>query len=141
MEKKVDVVKTIAVSGGFIALHAGHIRLLREAAFYGNLTVILNSDAWQERKYGKVIVPYERRAEVLWAIKYVGNVVQALDDDGTVCKSLEYIRPDYFANGGDRMPDNTPELLLCAELGIRPLFGVGGEIKLGSSSEIMSALG
>lgn len=127
---------TVAVSGGFSILHAGHVRLIREAANYGDVIVILNSDAWLKRKYGKVIVPYEQREEIMYSIKGVMDVVCAEDDDGTVCKTLAVLKPDYFANGGDRWKHNTPELNVCCDLKIKPLFHVGGN-KLNSSSEIL----
>lgn len=125
----------VAISGGFTILHHGHIRLIKAAREYGDVMVILNSDDWQMRKYGKIIMPYEQRAEVLYEIKGVLDVIPVNDDDGTVCKTLEVLRPDYFANGGDRTAQNTPELKLCRNLGIRTLFNVGGE-KVASSSDI-----
>ena len=33
------------------------------------------------------------------------------------------IKPDYFANGGDRKTNNTPEMDVCEELGIEMLVG------------------
>lgn len=129
----------VAVSGGFSIIHAGHIRLIKGAFEYGNVIVILNSDEWMERKYGKVIVPYEQREEILKEIKGVLDVVSVDDSDGTVCKTLEILRPDYFANGGDRVLENTPEFKLCRDLGIKTLFGVGGD-KIESSSRLIYAI-
>src|SRR5690349_657048 len=100
----------VCISGGFSILHCGHVRLIKAAAEHGDVIAILNSDDWLKRKYGKVIVPYDQRAEVLYAIKEILDVVPVDDDDGTVCKTLELLKPDYFANGGDRIAENTPEL-------------------------------
>jgi D-beta-D-heptose 7-phosphate kinase/D-beta-D-heptose 1-phosphate adenosyltransferase len=138
MGGKADV-SIICISGGFSVLHCGHIRLIKAAAEYGDAMVILNSDDWLQRKYGRIVVPYDQRAEVLAAIKGVLDVVPVDDSDGTVCKTLALLKPDYFANGGDRTAENTPELRLCTELGIRPLFGIGGG-KVASSSKIMAAV-
>ena len=129
----------VAISGGFTILHHGHIRLIKAAREYGKVIVILNSDDWQMRKYGKIIMPYEQRAEVLQEIKGVLDVLSVNDDDGTVCKTLEVLRPDFFANGGDRTAQNTPELKLCCDLGIKTIFNVGGD-KVASSSELANAL-
>lgn len=129
----------VAVSGGFTILHHGHVRLIKAAREYGDVIVILNSDDWQMRKYGKIIVPYEQRAEVLHEIKGVLDVVPVDDDDGTVCKTLEVLCPRYFANGGDRTLMNTPELQTCEDCGITPLFGVGGG-KIAASSEMIDAI-
>ena len=129
----------ICVSGGFSILHVGHARLMRAAAEYGPLTVILNSDAWIKRKYGYVPVPWEERAEMLMSLKDVGKVVSVDDSDETVCEALESLRPQYFANGGDRKEDNTPELALCKRFNIIPLFNIGGS-KANSSSWILNAV-
>lgn len=128
----------VCVSGGFSVLHRGHLSLLFGAKVHGDVTVILNSDAWLKRKYGKVIMPWEMRASILMATGYVHEVVRVKDADGTVCEALRRIRPDSFANGGDRTKGNTPEMALCAELGIKPVFNVGGG-KVASSSEMLRA--
>ena len=42
---------------------------------------------------------------------------KAMDDDDTVCESLEHLKPTMFANGGDRKGDNVPEgIALCNDL-------------------------
>lgn len=126
----------VAVSGGFSWLHAGHVALIQEASTYGRVHVYLNSDEWMKRKYGKVIVPWGERYDVLMGVKGVELVIPAMDDDGTVCESIKTFKPSIFANGGDRGPENTPELKLCNDLKIRTLFGVGGK-KIQSSSNLI----
>ncbi len=135
MERDVNV-STICISGGFDPIHAGHVRLIQDAARYGNVMVILNSDEWLLRKKGYVFMPWADRADILLNQKGVVVVSYVNDNDGTVCEALERIRPTYFANGGDRTNENTPELALCLELGIKPLFGIGGH-KIASSSDIV----
>ena len=127
----------VAISGGFDPIHVGHVRMIKEANSHGDVMVILNSDEWLKRKKGYVFMPYEQRAEILHSIKGVLDVVPAEDADGSVCKTLASLRPDYFANGGDRKPDNTPEIKLCCDLGIKALFNVGGD-KVASSSELVA---
>lgn len=131
--------KTICVSGGFDPLHIGHIRLITDAANYGDVVVILNSDDWLLRKKGYAFMDWLSRAYILRAIKGVKDVVRVNDSDTTVCKALRNIKPDYFANGGDRTSENTPELEVCKELGITPLFNIGGE-KIESSSMLVAAV-
>ena len=128
--------KIVAVSGGFDPIHVGHLRMLQGAAKLGSLTVIINSDAWLERKKGYVFMPWEERAEIISAFECVDNVIEAKDDDKTVCESLRAIRPDVFANGGDRGAGNTPESRLCEELGIELKYNVGGG-KVRSSSHLV----
>lgn len=130
---------TVAISGGFDPLHFGHIRYIQDAARYGQVTVILNTDSWLTRKKGYVFQSWEQRAEILRAIKGVKHVIIAQDDDGTVCQTLRTLYPDCFAKGGDRTIENTPEQALCHELRIKLLWGVGGE-KVASSQEIVDAI-
>lgn len=126
----------IAISGGFDPLHIGHIRMIQEAAQHGRVHIYANTDAWLIRKKGYAFMSLKDRAEILMAIKGVELVIPAMDDDGTVCESIKTFKPDIFANGGDRSPENTPELKLCNDLKIRTIFGVGGE-KVESSSSII----
>jgi cytidyltransferase-like protein len=135
MAKQNDVV---CVSGGADPIHVGHIRMIEEASEYGDVIWILNSDEWLKRKKGYSFMKWEHRAEVLRAIAGVNMVVPVDDSDGTVCEALKRIKPTYFANGGDRTIDSTPEIHLCRELGIKMLFNVGGE-KISSSSELVKA--
>jgi D-beta-D-heptose 7-phosphate kinase/D-beta-D-heptose 1-phosphate adenosyltransferase len=128
--------KTVMVSGGFDPVHAGHIRMIQEAAKFGAVIIIANSDDWLYRKKGFVFMEYERRVEILNAIKGVILVDSVDDTDGTVCEAIRRLRPTYFANGGDRGKGNTPEQSVCGEIGVQLLWGIGGEEKLQSSSEL-----
>lgn len=130
-------IPTIAVSGGFDPIHKGHVQMIREAAEYGRVIVILNSDDWLVRKKGYKFMSFEERAYLAGNIKGVSIVTAVDDTDGTVCKALERFKPDYFANGGDRKETNTPEMKLCEELGIRMLWNIGGG-KIQSSSNLVS---
>ena len=113
----------------------GHV--VRVAAKFGDVIVIANSDAWLWRKKGFVFMEYERRVEILNAIKGVVLVDSVDDSDGTVCKAIRRLKPTYFANGGDRGRSNTPEQDVCDELGVELLWGIGGEEKLQSSSDLV----
>jgi|TARA_E500000331_G_scaffold39478_1_gene32769 cytidyltransferase-like protein len=136
MTEEEEKVPTVMVSGGFDPVHAGHIRMIRDAAKYGDVIIIANSDDWLFRKKGFVFMEYERRVEILNAIKGVILVDSVDDTDGTVCKAIRRLRPTYFANGGDRGRSNTPEQSVCEELDIKLLWGVGGIEKLQSSSDL-----
>ena len=120
-------------------MHVGHVRMIQEAARYGDVIVIANSDDWLRRKKGYVFMTYEQRQEILYAFKGVVDVLEAKDDDETVCKTLRHLKPAIFANGGDRADTNTPEVQVCYDLGIEMLWNVGGE-KIQSSSELVAAI-
>ena len=126
--------KTVMVSGGFDPIHVGHVRMIQEAAKHGDVIVVANSDAWLERKKGYVFMPWEERAEIILSMRGVLDVLPVDDSDGTVCDALRRYNPGYFANGGDRKQNNTPEMDVCEELGIEMLWEVGGG-KIQSSSD------
>lgn len=130
---------TVAISGGFDPIHEGHIRLIHDAALHGDVVVILNSDDWLIRKKGFCFQPWLSRAFILRSITGVKEVISVDDTDGTVLQALRDLEPDYFANGGDRTPANTPEMVYCLDYGIKPLWGIGGA-KVASSSELVKSI-
>jgi len=125
------------LSGGFDPIHIGHVRMILAAAELGNVIIVANSDAWLMRKKGYIFMPWEERAEVLRAIRGVADVVTVDDTDGTVCEALQRLKPNIFGNGGDRTNKNTPEKTACKELGIKMIWGLGGN-KIQSSSELVN---
>ncbi|MDP3993690.1 MAG: adenylyltransferase/cytidyltransferase family protein [Candidatus Doudnabacteria bacterium] len=133
--------KVVAISGGFDPVHIGHIDLIRAArALGGRLVAILNNDNWLLQKKGYFFMAEQERKAVLESIRYVDRVIvtghQSKPRDMSVCRELKTIKPDIFANGGDRKADNIPEYELCNRLGIKMVFNVGGGKKQ-SSSELV----
>ena len=127
----------VAVSGGFDPIHIGHIRYFKAAKKLGDkLVVILNSDKFLKRKKGFVFMPFKERKEVIEAIKGVDEVMECIDKDQSVCKTLTELKPDIFAKGGDRIASNILEKTVCERLGIKMVFRVGGG-KVQSSSELL----
>ena len=131
---------TVCVSGGFDPVHIGHLRMIQEAAQHGQVIVIVNSDDWLMRKKGYIFMPFEERCEILQGFAAVSETARVDDTDGTVCEALGRLKPTFFANGGDRKTDNTPEMDVCAAEGIQLLWGVGGG-KIQSSSDLVSDSG
>jgi D-beta-D-heptose 7-phosphate kinase/D-beta-D-heptose 1-phosphate adenosyltransferase len=119
---------TVAISGAFDPIHVGHIRHIREAAKLGDrLVVILNSDDFLLRKKGVVFRPFEDRKEILENIKGVDEVIASIDKDQTVSETLELVKPNIFAKGGDRTgPENIPEAKTCHKIGCKLVTDVGG---------------
>ena len=127
--------KIIATSGYFDPLHIGHIELLQKAkALGGKLVVIVNNDKQTILKKGKEFMPFKERLEIIKAIKYVDEVFPSIDEDQTVCKSLEAIKPHIFAKGGDRFSHEIPEAEICRKHNIKIVHGLGEKIQ--SSSEL-----
>jgi len=131
--------KTIVISGGLDPIHVGHVKMIQAAAQLGDVTVVLNSDAWLKRKKGYVFMPYKERKYLLEQLKGVYEVSAVDDDDGTVCEALKRLKPDMFGNGGDRTAVNTPEAAVCHELGIKMIWNLGGK-KIQSSSGLINTL-
>ncbi len=130
----------VAVSGGFDPLHPGHIRYFREAKKLGDrLVIILNTDDFLMKKKGYVFMPFEERKEIIESIGCISEVIKCIDKDQTVCETLRTLKPDIFAKGGDRTLNNIPEKKICQELGIKMVFGVGGD-KIQSSSWLLNDL-
>lgn len=127
----------VLCSGGMDPIHEGHIDYLEGAAEYGEVIVALNSDEWLFKKKGYVFMSWRERARIIKALKAVDDVIKVNDENGTVCDALRRIKPDYFANGGDRTEWHTDEHKVCVELGIRELFNVGGG-KANSSSKLIN---
>ncbi|MDE1924755.1 MAG: adenylyltransferase/cytidyltransferase family protein [Patescibacteria group bacterium] len=131
--------KVVAVSGGFDPVHIGHVRMFQEAKKLGDeLVVILNNDTWLVLKKGFSFMPEHERREVIEAFAAVDKVILTSHEPGgadmSVCRELEILKPDVFANGGDRKEDNIPEYALCERLGIQMAFNVGAGGKVQSSS-------
>ncbi len=137
--KKYSKPIVVAVSGGFDPIHVGHIRMLTEAKKLGDkLVVILNNDCWLTKKKGYFFITENERKEILEAISPVDEVIITRHppnpDDMSVCKELEIIHPQIFANGGDRVLENIPEVETCKKLGCKMVFNVGHGGKVQSSS-------
>jgi cytidyltransferase-like protein len=133
--------KIVLVTGGFDPVHSGHIAYITAARALGDQLIVgLNSDAWLERKKGRAFMPMEERRAVVGNLRDVSCTITFNDSDGSAKDAIRQVQAAYphdqiiFANGGDRAPDNIPEMV-CE--GVEFAFGVGGEHKANSSSWIL----
>lgn len=134
----------VAVSGGFDPVHIGHVRMFEEARKLGDrLVVIVNNDNWLRKKKGHAFMPEAERAEIIRAFRAVDEVMLTTHgeapEDMSVCAELHKLKPDVFANGGDRKVDNVPELAVCEEIGCELAWNVGAGGKVQSSSWLIEA--
>ena len=89
------------------------------------LVVIVNNDH-QVKLKGKVpFLNQADRVKIISAIKWVDKVFLSIDRDPSVCKSLAKVKPDIFAQGGDRKKGNIPEAeeKICRRLRIKRVDG------------------
>lgn len=141
MAKKKKVV--VAVSGGFDPIHIGHVRMFERAKALGDeLVVILNNDNWLKKKKGFAFMPEQERKEIIEALRSVDRVVitkhNPNDPDTSVSRELRAIKPDIFANGGDRKLGNIPEVPVCDAIGCDMVFNIGKGGKIQSSSWLLA---
>ena len=148
IQRLVEKGNTIAITSMYAnPIHPGHIECLELSKEYAfELWVIVNNDRQAELKRG---VPSfqdeEYRKTVVESIKYVDRAIISIDQDSTVCKSIEMvynrIKEIYpnanviFTKGGDRFAGEIPEREVCDRLGIKIVDGLGE--KTHSSSNII----
>ena len=133
MKKKI----TVAVSGYFNPLHVGHLEMMEKAKKLGDRLVVIVNNDYQVKLKGRV--PFLKQADrlkIISAIKWVDEVFLSIDRDPSVCRSLAKVKPDIFAQGGDRNQGEAPETGICRRLKIKTIDGLGKKIR---SSSILIA--
>tara|TARA_B100000073_G_C23341676_1_gene415150 strand:- start:47 stop:460 length:414 start_codon:yes stop_codon:yes gene_type:complete len=125
----------VAVSGYFDPIHVGHIEYLELAKELGTeLIVIVNNDHQCKLKKGSSFMNEKDRLKIVESLKVVDKAFLSIDRDRSVCDSVAAVKPDIFAQGGDRNFGEVPEAGVCKELGIKMVDGLGGKIR--SSSDL-----
>ena len=141
MKKKYDFA---LVSGGFDPVHLGHLKMLQEAKKLANkVIVLLNNDEWLIKKKGKPFMNENQRKEILSEFKSITKVIIQNSSDKSSNQAIEdFVRNNpnksiCYCNGGDRSNiKNILESKICKKLGVSLEFGVGGEEKVESSSQL-----
>jgi D-beta-D-heptose 7-phosphate kinase/D-beta-D-heptose 1-phosphate adenosyltransferase len=124
--------------------------MFKEAKALGDkLVVILNNDNWLLAKKKFVFMNEKERKEVIEGIRWVDGVIISKHpknpegpEEMGVSDTLKILRPDIFANGGDRDKKNAADpnsslywdIKTCEKLGIKMIFNVGQGGKIQSSS-------
>ena len=133
----------VVVSGGFDPIHPGHVRMFNQAKRLGDeLIVIINNDNWLRKKKGYAFLHEQERKEIIASFRAVDKVIISSHvknpTDMSVTKELTKLKPDIFAQGGDRKPTHTPvpgsELEYCAKTGCKVVYNIGRGGKVQSSS-------
>ena len=132
--------KAVIVSGYFNPIHVGHLELFKKANQVGDfLIVIVNNDLQRELKGSKEFMSEDERLKIIQSIKGVGLALLSIDNDSTQNETLKHLHNEYgkvwnlhFANGGDQNNDTIPESVICNELGIILIDGLGDKIQSSS---------
>ena len=136
MEKR----KVVIVSGYFNPIHKGHLELFKKSQEHGDFLIVgVNSDKQRKLKGSLEFMDENERLMIVQAIKYVGHAFISIDQDRTQIESLKYLHKQFgsiwylhFVNGGDQNNDTIPESVICNELGITLVDGVGDKVQSSS---------
>ena len=133
--------KVVICSGYFDPLHIGHLEYFKKAKELGDtLVVIVNNRKQALLRKADEFMDEKDRLEIIFALGVVDEVLISVDEDKTVCKSLELVAQFkpladlIFCNGGDRSFGEVPETEVCYRLGIDMRDGLGDKIR--SSSDM-----
>lgn len=130
----------VIVSGYFNPLHKGHLEYFINSRSHGDeLFVIVNSDFQRKLKNSKKFQDEKERKFIVSNIKQVDKAFLSVDEDRTVCKTIEKIHKLHndkynfiFANGGDQNNNTIPEKKICDQLNIKLVDGMGNKIQSSS---------
>ena len=142
--------KIIITSAYCNPLHPGHVECFELAKQLGDeLIVIINNDKQAAIKRGvKSFQDEVFRSQIVKNLKSVDEVFLAIDETPSVVESIKKVfqniknkYPDskvIFAKGGDRFAAEIPEAVVCQELGIEIVDGLGA--KTHSSSDYVKSV-
>lgn len=93
--------KKVITYGTFDLFHVGHLNILKRAKELGDyLIVAVSSDAFNQIKGKKCIIPDYERMEIVKAIKYVDEVIVEENWDQKI-KDVQEHNVDVFVMGDD----------------------------------------
>ena len=107
LKQEIAQIKTLGkrivfTNGCFDILHAGHVKLLQDAAGLGDMLVVaVNSDSSVKSLKGekRPIIAQDHRASVVAGLESVDFVV--IFDEPDPFSIIEQIKPDVLVKGGD----------------------------------------
>jgi cytidyltransferase-like protein len=139
-------IKTLVIASGYFnPLHKGHVEYLESSKKLGDkLAVIVNNDLQVELKGSVKFQSEDERKLIIEALRCVDYVFISVDTTRDVSKTLRCVYTNLeadnyiFTNGGDQTSTTILESVICDELDIKLVFGLGDKIQ--SSSELKKKL-
>lgn len=93
--------KKVLTYGTFDLFHLGHLRILERAKSLGDyLIVAISSDEFNKVKGKKCVYPYDHRAQIVEAIKFVDKVIPETEWEQKINDVKKY-NIDVFVMGAD----------------------------------------
>ena len=126
--------KTVCISGYFYPLTIKDIEYIKFAKnlIGGNckLIIIVKNDnqAILEEKHNNFL-SCKDRIKLIKTIKYADEVIESIDSDKNISKTLEMIKPDYFCNDGNLFNYNIQDERVCQKLNIQLINSLDISIK------------
>lgn len=124
--------KSICISGYFYPLNTKHLGYIQFAKNFigqnGKLIIIVKNDH-QANLTNNNLLPCKDRINLLKSLKNVDEIIESIDNDKNICKTLEMIKPDYFCNDGDIFNYNINEEHICHKLNIQLINSLDISIK------------
>ena len=80
-------------------LHAGHVRLIKEGAKYGDVIIGLLTNKACAELNDIPFIDYKKRKEVIESLSHVSKVIE--QTSASYLKNLNYLKPDYVIHGDD----------------------------------------
>lgn len=141
MKKKYDIA---LVSGGFDPVHIGHLKMFQDAKLISKKVVLLlNNDEWLIKKKGKPFMSENQRKAILSEFKSISEVIIQTSSEPSSSSAIEEfvkknpLKSICYCNGGDRSDTKSiREYDICKKLGVDLQFGIGGNDKIESSSDL-----
>jgi cytidyltransferase-like protein len=129
--------KAIIVSGYFNPINNGHLEYFNNTkAIADELFVIVNNDHQRELKVSKELQDENERMIFVSNIKAVDKAILSIDTDRTVCATIKMIVEEFgsefelgFANGGDQNNDTILERVVCEQMNVALIDGLGDKIQ------------
>jgi FAD synthetase len=114
-----ESIKVVLVGGVFDILHPGHLHTLKAAKSYGDVLVVVVARSSTALKINKSRLIYHdevERRELVSSIRFVD--IAMIGFEGTLYKTVEYVKPDIIALGYDQAHGEKEIALNCRRRGL-----------------------